>query len=273
VLPTPTGQSIDSLQADLARARQATVGEIPLIQPSVDPDVTLPRGLLLNGSWHTRVTVRELTGVDEEALARVKSVLDMFDTVLGLGTTRIGDVDLTSMPLVERQGMLQQLLLGERDQLYIAIIRATYGNEKKLKFTCPSCDEEQDLFLFLAEDFKAREVADVARTEFTYTTRRGDVLSYRPAIGSDQIEALGKKGASPAEQNTVMLSRCIKTANGQMLVNPVEFARGMSMMDRQALLEELVERQPSVDMAITINCVACREDHTIPLGWGDIFRA
>ena len=275
VLPTPTGQQQldpDKLQADLARARQETVGPVPLIQQSMDPTFKLPRGLMYSGTWHTQVTVRELTGIDEEVLARVKTVQDMFDSVIALGTTRIGTMELSSMPLAERQGLLQTLLLGERDQLYLAVVRATYGDEKVLKYTCPACNEEQDLTIVISEDFKPKEVEGAAGTEFSYHTSKGQIITYRPAIGSDQIEALNKKGASPAEQNTIILSRCIKAVDGQLVVNPIEYARGLPMRDRTSLLDLLMERQPTVSLDLTINCAVCREEQTISLGWGDLFR-
>ena len=81
--------------------------------------------------------MRELTGVDEEAMARVKDITEIYDTVLGLGTTRIGEVDLASLPLPERQGLLQQLLLGERDMLFIGIVRMTYGDHKTMRLHLP----------------------------------------------------------------------------------------------------------------------------------------
>lgn len=275
VLPTPTGQhqDPDKLHADLVRARQETVGPVPLIQKSMDPMVTLPRGLMYNGTWHTQVTVRELTGVDEEVLARVKTVQDMFDNVIALGTVRVGTLEMDKMTLPERQGALQGLLLGEREQLYLAVVQATYGDDKVLKYTCPTCDEEQDLTVTLSEDFKPREVTDVDKTEFTYVTSKGKQITYRPAIGADQIEALARKGASPAEQNTIILSRCIKDVDGRgVILDPVEHARSLPMRDRTALLDLLIERQPSVDLTISINCAVCREEQTISLGWGDLFR-
>jgi hypothetical protein len=274
VLPTPTGQQTDpeQLHQDLARARQETAGPVPLIQNSMEPTITLPRGLMYNGTWHTQVTVRELTGVDEEVLARVKTVQDMFDNVIALGVVRVGTLEMAQMTLPERQGALQSLLLGEREQLYLAVVQATYGDDKVLKYTCPACEEVQDLTITLSEDFKPRVVEDVDRTEFTYVTSKGVNIAYRPAIGADQIEALQRKGASPAEQNSIILSRCIKTVEGQIVVNPIEYARALPMRDRTTLLDLLIERQPTVDLSVTINCAVCREEQTISLGWGDLFR-
>jgi hypothetical protein len=281
VIPTPAGVADDvaefvkehtDQQADIAKAKEATAGPVPLIQDSVDPHVDLPRGLMHNGSWNTRAVVRELTGMDEEAMARVKDITEIYDTVLALGTTRIGEVDLAALPLVERQGLVQQLLLGERDMLYVGIIRMTYGDRKTMILTCPNCNERQELIVTLSEDFKVTEVDDVAQTEFDYTSSKGDQIRYRPAVGADQMEALRRKGASMAEQNSILLSRCIKTVNGDLVVNPMDYARRLPLRDRHALLGALIEHQPSVDMTVTVDCVACREEQTIALGWGDLFQ-
>lgn len=274
-IPTPgtTGERTDiPTQDDLVRARQMTVGDVPTIQESVEPYVELPRGLMYAGSWQRRAMVRELTGVDEEALSRVKDITDIYDTVLALGTVRIGEVELGTLPLTERQGYLGQLLLGERDQLYIAVVRATYGDQKTMLYNCPSCQERQQLTVFLSEDFPIETVPDVERTEFDFVTSKGQRILYRPAIGADQMEALKRKNATSAEQNTIILSRTIKEVDGSLVVDPIAFARNLPLRDRNNLLGELVNRQPKVDMTVTVNCVECREEQTIALGWADLFQ-
>jgi len=279
VVPTPTAtreqwHDPDALQKDLDTAKEMTAGPVPLIPSSVDPIFELPRGIMHNGTWQTKTVVRELNGMDEEAMSRVKEPAEVYDIVLALATVRIGELDLESLPLPERQGHLHQLLIGERDLLYLAIIKATYGSRKELRYRCqnPECNEEQDLFLDLDADFAPRQVDDIQRTEFTYTTSKGDVISYRAAIGSDQLESLKRRTATMAEQNTILLSRCIKEVNGRLVVDPMDYARRMPMRDRLALLGELVERQPTFDLSVTIECVACRQEQVIPLGWGDLFR-
>src|SRR5215467_642528 len=115
--PTEPETDFDRLHRDLQRAKDITTGEAPVIQESVDPHLHLPRGLMHNGSWQRRVLVRELNGMDEETLSRVRDQADIYDTMLALGTVRVGDLELGPLPLGERQGFLQQLLIGERDQL------------------------------------------------------------------------------------------------------------------------------------------------------------
>lgn len=271
--PGTTGQHIeDPTNSDLDRARQMTVGDTPTIQESTEPYVELPRGLHYAGSWQKRAMVRELTGVDEEAISRVKEITDIYDTVLALGTVRVGEVELATLPLSERQGYLGQLLLGERDLLFIGIVRAAYGDHKKLMYRCQNCNEQQQLTVVLSEDFPMEVVPDVERTEFDYTTVKGERVMYRPAVGADQMEALKRKNATLAEQNTIILSRCIKEVDGKLVLDPMSYARNLGLRDRNSLLAELVGRQPTVNMTVVVDCVACREEQTIPLGWADLFQ-
>ena len=273
VLPTSAGQSVEQQQADLRKAKEATAGPVPLIQDAVDTTFDLPRGLFRN-TWHVRATVRELTGADEEAMAKVREAVDFYESVIALGTVRIGEIELAEMSLSERQGHLQQLLIGERDMLFLGVTKATYGDRKTLKYRCQfeDCKEEQDLILTLSEDFKPKEVEGLQATSFSFTTTKGQVLTYRPATGGDQVEALRRKGASMAEQNTIMLSRCIREVDGRVVVDPLGFARSLPMRDRQLLLDELMQHQPNIDLVVKIDCVACRREQEVGLGWTDIFR-
>jgi len=172
----------------------------------------------------------------------------------------------------ERKMYLGRLLIGERDQLFLAIIRATYGDSKTLVFTCGSCDTSQDLVLDLANDFKVKDVENVTDESFVFVTSKGERLDVRPATGADQQEVLSRKGASNAEQNTIILSRCIAAVNEGVVVDPMGYARGLSMRDRQALLDQMVQRQPSIDLSVSVTCVECQEEQRFALSWGDLFR-
>ena len=215
-------EDLRSKQADLRTAKEAIAGPVPLITDAPDQSLVLPRGLFHSGVWNRDVVVRELTGVDEEALAKTREPVAFFSNVLAMGTTTVGSVDFTKLSLAERSVLLNELLIGEREQLFLKVIQTTFGNERDITFNCTVCGDSQEVTLLLSEDFKPAVVDDLS--PFTYTTAKGDVLDVRPAVGTDQEEALAKKSASPAEQNTVMLARCITKCNGQMILNPLDFA-------------------------------------------------
>lgn len=257
----------------MADAKAAIVGSTPLIPEAPNCIVNLPRGLYRGGSWKCEAEVRELTGADEEALARVRETSDFFDTVLAHGVVRIEDIGLDSLSIPERQAILHDLLIGERSQLLLGILVATYGDEKLLNVTCPHCDVDQEVTIIPSEDFKPKVVENITTTIFNYVTNKGHNVEYRLVTGADQSEVMKKKGASTAEQNTIILSRCITRVNGQLLPDPISYARKLGMKDRTALLTEMVSKQPDLDMSVQMACVGCGGDIVLGLGWADLFRS
>jgi len=258
--------------ADLQRAKEHIAGPVPLMAEAPDCSLALPRGLFVHGAFKRNVVVRELTGADEEALAKTREPTEYFDLVISLGVEKIDDFDLSSLPVAERGGFLRTLLIGERDQIFLAIVKATFGEKKTLGFRCTNCEVEQEIDLLLSEDFKPKSVEDITTDIFTYTSSKGTEIEYRLANGEDQREALGRKGASTAEQNTVILARCITKTNGGLVPDPIAFVRRLSIRDRQELLNGLITRQPTIDLGVTTKCTACGADQTLTLGWGDLFR-
>jgi hypothetical protein len=223
-----------------------------------------------DGQYYAEAEVRELTGADEEALSRVKDEMASFSTVIALGTVRIGPVDLTEMSVAEKRGVLGGLLLGDRDKLFLNIVRVTFGDVKPISFRCIHCEEEQEVDLLLSTDFPQTE-GDVSARVFSYVSSHGHEIEYRLATGADQ-EAVLDRPISTAEANTLMLSRCITKVGGQMVVDPLGFARNLGMKDRSQLLEDLVKKQPSITLEVKTKCAACGEEVPLNIGWGTIFR-
>ena len=271
VIPTSIGEPKD-LESQLAAAKEAMVGPVPLIEPSPDTHIDLPRGLNYNGRVMKRAEVRELTGVDEEALSKCKKTSDTFDTVLTRGVVRIGDLALEDLPMAERQNHLRGLLIGERDLLAMEVAKATYGDTRLFPYVCGLCNYKQDLKVSITEDIKLKEMDEnVEDRHFDFSTSRGMTLKYRLPTGNDQMEVLSRD-MTMAEQNTLILSNCVTQVEGGPVVDPMNFARGLSMRDRQALLKEMVDRQPTLTWEVRFPCLGCGEEQQVSLGWPDFFR-
>ena len=124
----------------------------------------------------------------------------------------------------------------------------------------------------MSKDIKVSNSDKAAALVNTFTTSKGGTITYRLATGSDQMEVLHKKGATTAEQNTLMLSECITEIDGGPVLNPLSAARSLSMGDRRKLLDILTSSQPSPDMNLEVACISCNFEMVLPLSWGDIFR-
>jgi hypothetical protein len=261
-----------SKEQELKDAQKVLKGDVPLIENAPSIYIEIPRGRFSSGKWETEVELRELTGADEEALARFNDPIDFFDGVLVYGTARIGSKQLTDLSFPERQSVLAELLVGEREQMFVHIARITYGDEKDISHTCPSCSNEAETTLILSEDIELPVMENPHTVTNTIVTSKGDEISYRLTTGSDQLNVLKRKGVNSAEQNTIILSQCITAVNGDPVVDPMNNARNLTMGDRRKILDLLVEAQPSPDMNLNLACQNCGFDMIIPLSWGDIFR-
>lgn len=266
-------QSVQDKQQEIRAAKEAIAGPVPLIDEVPDPVLVLPRGLFHSGVWEKEVLCRELTGADEETLGKANTPYAYFNSVLALGVVSIGAFDLSLHSLPERQYFLGDLLLGEREQIFLKIVQVSFGNKRDISFTCQSCAEGQEVALLLDTDFPPVEVENVEATTLDHVTSKGDVVTYRGALGTDQEEVMDKKGLNMAEQSTLMLSRCITKVNGEILPDPVGYARNLPMRDRVKLLELLVARQPQIDLNITTTCAACGAQQVLGMGWTDFFRS
>lgn len=263
-------------EQDLNRAQDVILGEMPTIESPPDPIVHLPRGLRRNdGQWDTVAEVRELNGFDEEHLAKYQDTNEYYDNLIAIGTTRIGDRDFANVSPVERRAELAGLLIGEREMLAIAIARMTYGDRKTFTMTCPpavgGCGGKFEFDLLLSEDIKFKEVTDPQSFTYSFTTKTGHVISYRAQTGRDLSEAVALKGTD-AERNTLLIARAITMVDGNVLADPMRYAQGLGMHDRQRLLTAFSEHQPSPNMMLDIPCAICKEVRPFTFAWWDFFR-
>lgn len=270
--PSSAEELVASQEQKLSDAKAAIAGPTPLIPEAPDTALELRRGLFHKGAFKKTVRVRELTGMDEEQLAKV-SPADHQDAVIALGVESIDDFALEGLPLAERQTYMRSLLIGERDQIYLKVVQATFGNEKTVAFTCPDpeCAAEQEVTFLLDTDFPVHEVEDLQES-YTHETSKGQVVEYRLINGDDQWEVWHKKGANVATQNTEILARCITRVNNGLIPDPHQFARKLPMRDRQAILAGIIDHQPSVSLEVTTTCTACGREQPLAVGWRDLFR-
>ncbi len=95
--------------------------EIKITSPS-NNIVTLPGGYITaTGEVIDEAEVRELTGADEEAIAKAPNVGRALLTILQRGTVRIGEERADDK-------VLDSILSADRDVLLLAIFKATFGN-------------------------------------------------------------------------------------------------------------------------------------------------
>lgn len=248
----------------------------PEIDPAPDDSVRLPGGLLRKGKLIRTATVRELNGSDEEALSRALksgSAFRFMDTLIDRGTVSVGHED------ADRE-LLKSMLIGDRDELALAIRVATYGYDIDIeRWICPACGKQSDIGFTLTDDVIERKTLDPDDNGvFEIALRKGAKAVVRLPNGADQDAMFADESWTPAQRNTVLISRCVQTytdPSGQpfnMAAFP-SMSLKLSIPDRQKIIQEVTERQPGPRYnEVKFKHEECQNEVILALGVMDLFR-
>lgn len=242
--------------------------EVPKIKESPNPIVELIRGVhnAETGMWETTALVRELNGFDEEAIASLNSRKVLFPELLSFilkrAVLKIGNVEIK-----DNQNVIDHLIVGDRDLLFLGVIRATYGDNREYTTTCQHCGEANDVIVGMDELTKLKDVEGDGREPFKTTLSNGVEVSMRLPNGSDSLHVT-KKAKTIAEQNTMMLSRCVVGMKG---VNTEDWAKNLNLKDRSTLINALVENQPGPKVGeVDAQCASCGENLNVMVDWASL---
>lgn len=232
----------------------------------------LINGVDYNGENHKEVEMREILGVDEEALAKpdVKNNIGRIVTTLLTGTVlRIGTLTPQSFKnkRSEWEKIMKNLVLGDRDIMMLMSRIVCKGDaELKLEAKCPNPDCGSDIVheVSMDEDIEHRQ-SEVDPAGFTvelpkpHRDEKNNEMIHEVILrlpnGDDQeaLDALGRK--NPGQANTALLVRCIKKM-GDLTVNQA-LARQMSSLNREFLIRQLSEKQFGPKFVLDVECPAC----------------
>jgi hypothetical protein len=260
---------------DLANklVKEATeLSEQEVMVNAVKPPLTLPpatevdlpgglfdpfKGIISNAE------VRELTGIDEEAISKIADTAKSLLAILERATIKIGDEPAS-------KDLIDSLFAGDREMLLLAIRKVTFGNEIKLgPGLCPHCEEEQIFTIDLTKDVEIKKLEGDA--EFTVKCKAGDVLVTLPK-GSTQKAIVEATNRTSAELDTIMLKSCVLSINSQTVINP-DVVRNLGMLDRRTILKEISDRNPGPQLgALKKECQSCGQEVPLPLSLADLFR-
>lgn len=224
-----------------------------------------PTGLLA-----TDFEIRELTGISEERLAKVAATkkgnyAQICRVLLEEGLVNIGGHKPDDF-------MMRSLLLGDRDYLLMKIRIATYGADYDAKIICPKCGESQDVVFELEEGYDMKYLP-AKSTDATYSVnlRNGRTASVRLVTAEDQAVILADTTITGSERNTLLLSRCLLSINGNPLMD-VNVARSLSAGDRKILMSFLEEHRfgPQLEEVMAV-CSYCKEESEMSLSMAALF--
>lgn len=239
--------------------------EIKIVAPPSD-SVELIAGLYnsFTGELVSNAQIRELNGVDEEALSKITDIGRLLTTILQRGTVKVGEEQAS-------QAILDRLLTGDRELLTMKIRVATFGADLQLEGNCPHCDSPEKFTVNLNEDIEVIPMEDPTNRQITIKCKIGEVVASYPN-GEVQRKLIAANDKTTAELDSILLKECITEINGLPVLNK-EDVKKIGMQDRRTILAEITAKNPGPDLSgIVKNCPACGLEVPIPLTLADMFR-
>lgn len=253
----------------------------PVTQPTYPTDIVelptkgwfYPEGNPLSSG---EIEIKQMTAREEDILANQDLI-------------RKGKVleKLLQSLLVNKEVNSKEILIPDKNAIFIAIRRFAYGDTYSVNFTCPQCGEKTRIDINLGE-LKDRPV-DIekfprGKNEFPFTLPKSQaVVTYKflNQYDDDEIEKelLGFKkiNKESGSEVTTRLKHIITSVNGDEDKAVIrKFVDDMPAADARALREHIKDNTPDVDMRFDFKCSNCELERRtdIPIGasflWPDL---
>jgi hypothetical protein len=258
-----------STQSDASALNDAIKDPVPELRPSESLIVTLQRGLMdpVSGIWQTEAEVREMTGEDEEYMSGIEakgtiSYSDYMVTLLKRTVVRVG-----KLTVAENPNVLDNISMGDRDILFLGVIRATYGATKEFQATCPNCDNDNDVVMDLDEDFPIQEPNVDLRSPIEIKLRNGKKVKLRVPTTGDS-SAIGKKSQTSSEQNTFMIASCAVWEDGEQPQSVEKWAKSLNVADRNKMVKAILDVKAGPKLEeVKVPCAHCDQEMIIRIDW------
>jgi len=219
-----------------------------------------------NGIVHTEFQVREMTGVEEEAISRneIKSNGGkVIRTLIERCCTRIGTYEQSALKEKEWRDIIQSLTVGDQDYIMLKIREVTIGKEIEVAHKCPNCKQELVTVLDIDEleinPFKGDWEIDFELPR-GYVDKEGNVytkgkLRFPNGYDREALDQVARNNIGLA--NTMLLTRCIVDFSGLKVHDSL--VKSLSYKDRDYLLNLLKDNQFGVKLETEVTCVSCGE--------------
>lgn len=259
----------DMITAVLQEMEDSQVEEeqepIDIIEP---PENTfrLPGGYVAPGiDPQYEIEVKELTGRDEEAIARAKNFPTMLETILQRGLVRVGDQDAT-------KDVLASMLAGDRDFALLKIFSITFGADVTATRVCQACGEEVSIEIDVDSDVPVRELDDINDAFFTVDCSRGRTANVMLPTGVTQKEIQDNSTKSYSELTTTLLENTVREFDGRPILSKQDVL-DLPVRDRRLIAEEIARRAPGPRMQDVVKeCPNCENPMEVPLSMAVLFQ-
>lgn len=257
----------ESIQSEANAFNEAVQDPAPRMSPAPVTSVSLMRGVQVDGEWEADATIRELNGEDEEAIASLTNkeglvYSDYMSALLKRAVVSIGNTNVAQNPSI-----IDDLIIGDRDLLFVGAMKATYGRFREMEVICGNCDATNFVTLNLDEDFKFERPTQDFTKPIEVELRNGSKINVTYPTGGDS-GFVAKKAKTIAEQNTLMIARCCELGDDLSPLEKEQWAKSLGVSDRNKLVRALTSNPPGPKMEeVKTQCAKCQEDLIILMDW------
>ncbi len=239
---------------------------LKIIAPT-DGSVTLPGGFLnVSGEVITSAKVRELNGLDEEAIARQPNIGKAIPLILSRAVVSVGDEPVT-------EALLDGLLAGDADALMLGIYRTTFGNTVTIPSFCATCTEVKQVEVDLLDDLEYKGLLDPVGDRVFVV--KGKSLEYEVMLPSRKVQREMMHGAdkTTAELNSILLEGCVLKVGNAPVFSKTQ-VQNINLSDRKLILQAISDRNPGPKFyGVQVDCEVCGGKVDVPISLGAIFRS
>lgn len=163
---------------------------------------------------------------------------------------------------------IDDLTIGDKNAVFLAARRSTYGDDYQVKVKCPECGEESKVTIDLSQ-LKNREYDfsnyTKGENKFSFSTSSGDTVTWKLLTHKDEnlieseMKGLQKFNSSSSTEITTRLKYLILSVNGETDKGKIKkfIEESLPAKDSLALRREVKERMPDVDMTFDFTCPKC----------------
>ena len=190
--------------------------------------------------------------------------------------------------VINKSIRIEDILIPDKNAIFIAIRRLAYGDEYPVLVTCPNCLEQNRIKINLAElSYKPFnfDVHPKGQNSFSFKLPTAEVtITYKLLSQTDErsidaeLEQIKKISKENTAELTTRLKYIITSIDGNTdRANIRRFVEDkLSARDSLAIRKHMREHNPDVDMTFDFKCSACDHERRldVPIGasflWPDV---
>jgi len=185
--------------------------------------------------------------------------------------------------IVDKSVRIEDILIPDKNAIFIAIRRLAYGDEYNVSITCPQCEKNNKINIDLSKlDYKPFDFESYPKGKNSFNFKlptSGIAVTYKlmNQVDEQAIESELAQIKKFSKENTGELTTRLKYVITSLDGNPDRPAirkfieETLSARDSAALRKHMRENNPDVDMSFDFKCAHCELERRLDMPIGATF--